>query len=84
MVDTGIKDGKTTFDFLSEEELTTFVKDARNVGLQTAIAGSIGFGDLDSLKRINPDIIGVRGIVCGGNRNSSIREDLVSKLQSSI
>lgn len=84
MVDTGIKDGKTTFDFLTEEDLKSFVERARNNGLQTAIAGSIRFDDLDSLKRINPDILGVRGIVCGGDRNSSIREDLVSKLKSSL
>jgi len=84
MVDTGIKDGKTTFDFLSEEELKTFVCNARDVGLQTAIAGSIGFNDLDQIKRISPDILGVRGIVCGGDRSSSIRADLVEKLKSSL
>ncbi|HNI42943.1 MAG TPA: (5-formylfuran-3-yl)methyl phosphate synthase, partial [Methanoregulaceae archaeon] len=33
-----------------------------------------------ALKRINPDIIGVRGMVCGGNRNSTIQEDLVIRL----
>ena len=84
MVDTGIKDGKTTFDFLSEEELKTFVCNARDAGLQTAIAGSIGFNDIDRVKRISPDILGVRGIVCGGDRSSSIRADLVKKLKSAL
>ncbi len=84
MVDTGKKDGKTTFDFLSEDDLMRFVSGAKESGLQTAIAGSIGFEDLDCIKRIDPDIIGVRGIVCGGDRNSSIKEELVKQLKSAL
>ncbi|MDY6964921.1 MAG: (5-formylfuran-3-yl)methyl phosphate synthase [Halobacteriota archaeon] len=84
MVDTGRKDGKTTFDFLSEDELMKFLTDARESGLQTAIAGSIGFKEIEALKRIDPDIIGVRGIVCGGDRNSSIKEGLVKDLKSKL
>jgi uncharacterized protein (UPF0264 family) len=80
MVDTGIKDGKSTFEFMSEESLGKFVAMNRNAGLMTALAGSLGFDHLPALKRIDPDIIGVRGMVCGGNRDSSIREDLVDRL----
>ena len=32
---------------------------------------------MDALKRINPEIIGVRGMVCGGDRNAAVREDLI-------
>ena len=77
MIDTGIKDGKSTFDFLDEEALTRFTAESRRRGLGTAIAGSLHFEDLPSLKRIGPDIIGVRGMVCGGDRSATIREDLV-------
>ena len=35
------------------------------------------FEDIDALKRIDPDIIGVRGMVCGGDRNATVREDLI-------
>jgi uncharacterized protein (UPF0264 family) len=80
MVDTGIKDGKSTFEFMSEESLGKFVAMNRDAGLMTALAGSLGFDHLAALKRIDPDIIGVRGMVCGGNRDSSIREDLVDRL----
>lgn len=80
MVDTGIKDGKSTFEFMSEESLGKFVAMNRDAGLMTALAGSLGFDHLPALKRIDPDIIGVRGMVCGGNRDSSIREDLVDRL----
>jgi len=81
MVDTGIKDGRSTFDFLGEHELTKFVKSARHHGLETAIAGTIKFEDIPILKRIQPDIIGVRGCVCGGDRNSAIQKELVERLK---
>jgi (5-formylfuran-3-yl)methyl phosphate synthase len=84
MMDTGIKDGRSTFEFITEQELTKFVLSAQDRGLQTAIAGTIKFEDIASLKRISPDIIGVRGCVCGGDRNSTIKEELVKRLKSEI
>jgi hypothetical protein len=80
MVDTGIKDGKSTFEFMSEKSLGEFIAMNRDAGLMTALAGSLGFDHIPALKRIDPDIIGVRGMVCGGNRDSSIKEDLVDRL----
>ena len=84
MMDTGIKDGRSTFEFMSEVELAGFVKDAHDRGLETAIAGTIKFDDIPALKRIQPGIIGVRGIVCGGDRSTTIKQDLVEKLKSEI
>jgi hypothetical protein len=80
MVDTGIKDGKSTFEFMTEASLQEFIRMNREGGMQTALAGSLCFDHLPVLKRINPDIIGVRGMVCGGNRNAMIQEDLVRQL----
>ncbi len=84
MMDTGIKDGHSTFDFLSEDDLTGFVSRARSLGLQTAIAGTIKFENIPALNRISPDIIGVRGCVCGGDRNSEVKKDLVEKLKAEM
>lgn len=84
MVDTAIKDGRSTFEFMNEQDLKEFISAGQSLGLQVAIAGTIGFEDLDLLKRINPDIIGVRGIVCGGDRKSSIKPELVNKLKLAI
>lgn len=80
MVDTGIKDGRSTLEFMNEQELLDFCKLNRDNGIQTAIAGSLTFDDFPIIKKISPDIIGVRGMVCGGNRESGIREELVEKL----
>ena len=77
MVDTGIKDRQSTFAFMDEETLRSFTDKNERLGLGTALAGAFKFEDLDALKRINPDIIGVRGMVCGGDRNATVREDLI-------
>ncbi len=81
MVDTAVKDGRATFDFMSERDLKDFISLGHDLGLEVAVAGSIGFSHLGLLKHLNPDIIGVRGIVCGGDRKSAIRADLVKKLK---
>jgi len=77
MVDTGIKDRQSTFAFMNEETLREFTYTNEKLGLGTALAGAFKFEDIDALKRINPDIIGVRGMVCGGDRNATVREDLI-------
>jgi uncharacterized protein (UPF0264 family) len=81
MVDTAVKDGRATFDFMSEQDLKDFISLGHNFGMEVALAGSIDFLHLELLKRLDPDIIGVRGIVCGGDRRSAIRADLVEKLK---
>jgi len=77
MIDTGIKDRQSTFAFMNEAELKSFTDKNKKLGLGTALAGALKFEDIDALKRINPDIIGVRGMVCGGDRNATVREDLI-------
>ncbi|SDF70094.1 hypothetical protein SAMN04488589_1165 [Methanolobus vulcani] len=84
MVDTGIKDGRSTFEFMDEEELTKFTTAIRQQGLESALAGTLKFEDLPMLKRIQPDIIGVRGMVCGGDRTSCIKAELVEKLRNEM
>jgi uncharacterized protein (UPF0264 family) len=78
MVDTGIKDSKSTFEFMNEADLISFTARNTDLGLKTAVAGSLRFEDITALKRINPDIIGVRGMVCGGDRNATIKEELIA------
>ncbi len=84
MVDTGIKDGRSTFEFMSEEDLVRFTRMNTELGIKTAIAGSLKFEDIGILRRINPEIIGVRGMVCGGDRRAMVREELVMKAISMV
>jgi uncharacterized protein (UPF0264 family) len=84
MVDTGIKDCRSTLEFLGEDELRTFVAESKALGLDTALAGALTFDDLPAIKAINPDILGVRGMVCGGDRNSNVRAELVTELRRRV
>ncbi|MDD1639377.1 MAG: (5-formylfuran-3-yl)methyl phosphate synthase [Methanomicrobiales archaeon] len=84
MIDTGIKDGKRLFDYMDEAALREFAAGNRRLGLETALAGSLRFDDIPLLKRVGPEIIGVRGMVCGGDRSSTIRADLVEKARAMV
>jgi uncharacterized protein (UPF0264 family) len=69
---------------MDEEELTKFTTAIRKEGLLSALAGTLKFEDLPALRRIDPDIIGVRGMVCGGDRTSVIKAELVEKLRNEM
>ncbi len=84
MVDTAIKDGKDIFNFMSVNELKRFVEYAHEKGMFCAIAGSLKWEHLGILRKIEPDIIGVRTMVCENGRNSSIRAELVKKLTLAV
>ncbi len=84
MIDTGIKDGRSTLEFLSEDELKSFVADSKSLGLVTALAGALKFEDIPVIKAIKPDILGVRGMVCGGNREDRVKAELVTDLKRAV
>lgn len=84
MIDTGMKDGKSTFEFMDADTLASYTEENRSLGLATALAGSLKFEDLSALKTIDPEIIGVRGMVCGGDRSCVIRPELVEKALAMI
>jgi uncharacterized protein (UPF0264 family) len=78
MLDTAVKDGSTLFDALSQEELAAFVGAARAAGLQVALAGSLRRAHLAALRRLAPDVIGIRGAVCRGqDRAAAIDAGLI-------
>ena len=64
LIDTLVKDGRNLFDFLGERKLKDLVVEAKEVGMSTALSGTLRVANLHTLVRINPDIVGVRGAVC--------------------
>lgn len=84
MVDTAIKDGSSLFDHMKIEDVRKFVTLAKENGLMVALAGNIGWGHIEMLKELSPDIIGVRSIVCEGDRSSMIKRELVVKLMEAV
>jgi uncharacterized protein (UPF0264 family) len=83
MIDTAVKDGKPITDFLGMSELRAFVDEAHSNGLWAALAGSLKYWEIKTLRGLGPDVIGVRGAVCeGGDRRSGrISEELVRRLK---
>lgn len=83
MLDTALKDGKPLTDFLGAEELGGFIEAVHARGLSAALAGSLGVEELRVLKRLKPDVLGVRGAACeGGDRRSGrISEERVRMLK---
>lgn len=83
MLDTAIKDGKPLTDFLQAEELKNFIDKAHSFDIWAALAGSLGLKELRELKRLNPDVVGIRGAACeGGDRKKGrISEEHVRMLK---
>ncbi len=84
MIDTALKDGRSTFDFMSFEDISEFIDLAHENGLFCALAGGLSWEHIELIKELKPDIIGVRTMVCENGRNSKINGELVRKLVREI
>ncbi len=84
MIDTALKDGRSTFDFMSFEDISEFIDRGHENGVFCALAGGLSWEHIESVKRLKPDIIGVRTMVCENGRNSKIKGELVRKLVNEI
>ena len=80
MIDTyNKKNQKTLFDHLSQTDLANFIKEAKEYHLGVALGGSLQITHLPLLKKLLPDIIGIRGAVCekGDRLNGEIKAELI-------
>jgi (5-formylfuran-3-yl)methyl phosphate synthase len=68
LLDTAIKDGRGLYHWLDDTALASFVDACRTRGLLSALAGSLTLADLSRLARAGPDIVGIRGAACEGDR----------------
>jgi uncharacterized protein (UPF0264 family) len=68
LIDTAVKDGRGLFHWLDDPDLRGFVGACRERGLVSALAGSLALADLARVAAIGPDIAGVRGAACVGDR----------------
>ena len=85
LIDTLTKDGRNLFDFIPEAKLKEMVLQGKEMGLSTALSGHLRIEDLDELARINPDIVGVRGAVCGdGDRGRSVAWESVAEFKRQL
>ena len=85
LIDTLTKDGRNLFDFIPEAELREMVFEGKQIGISTALSGHLRLDDLDELARINPDIVGVRGAVCGrGDRRDGVYWEAVAEFKRQL
>lgn len=86
MLDTYTKDGHRLTDHLTRQQLEEFVDTSHSYGLKVALAGSVNKDDVQMLKELNCDIMGVRGCVCtnGDRDNGTISSKLVQDLKANI
>jgi Uncharacterized protein conserved in archaea len=94
LIDTLTKDGRNLFDFMDEQTLRALVLEAKESGLSTALSGALRIENFDTLARINPDIVGVRGAVCTNHDRSNgqveasavarVKRELVARMRGEI
>lgn len=83
LVDTQAKNGISLVNILSPAELLVFIDSCHGRGLFCGLAGSLRFSDIDLLRTLAPDIIGVRSAVCGGDRlRGRVTADQVRRLKA--
>lgn len=84
LIDTYVKNGRTTFDCFSPAELAEKLYAARALGMTTVLAGSIRLELIPEIPADLVDIVAVRGAVCRGDRDSAIDVQLVEKFRSAL
>jgi uncharacterized protein (UPF0264 family) len=86
MIDTAVKDGKNTFDYLTVKQLKQFIDFAHRLGLEAALAGSLRKTDLPILYELGADVAGLRGAACtNSNRvTGQITRKLVEELVETV
>lgn len=85
LLDTFVKDGKTTLDWISATKLTQLREIANRNGMLFALAGQLTSEHLPAVATIRPDIFAVRGAVCEqSERRRSISGAKIRDLQSKL
>jgi len=80
LLDTWSKEGRPLFAWRTWAEIRGWVDRARSRGLLTAIAGSLSLDHMALVRRLGPDVFGVRGAACEGGRTGLVRARLVQQL----
>ena len=84
LIDTYIKDGSSLLDCWPMESLTNFVRAVQQAGIPVVLAGSLGPDTLTRVRRLRPELVGVRGAVCLPVRLDPISADLVANVRDLV
>lgn len=85
LIDTGVKDGSSLFDWLGEPVIATAISLLHEQGQLIGLAGSLHGDTFHRAMRLRPSIVGVRGAACSRvDRNAPIEESRVMELARAI
>jgi uncharacterized protein (UPF0264 family) len=86
LIDTINKDGRSLFDFLSRDQLRSFITEARDNGIIGALAGSLQIKHAPDLRLCDPDVVGIRGAACIDNdrKEGTIDSRRISSFRASL
>ena len=85
LIDTCIKDGRGLLSWVTPQELAVVRQMTAASGLLLALAGQITIDDLPGLVPVQPDVIGVRGVVCGtGYRQNAIQASRIQSFRQAV
>jgi uncharacterized protein (UPF0264 family) len=84
LIDTYSKENGGLFDWIPPLALRDLVSAARDAGLLTAVAGSLGLAQLESVFSAGPDVVGFRGALCRGGRKGRLSRTRVSQLRRTL
>lgn len=85
LIDTWQKDGSTLLDWLSHDRLQRISDDCLTAGVLLALAGRVQLRHLESLLRVRPAIVAVRGAVCeGGDRAGLISASRIAEFRAAL
>ena len=77
LLDTFGKD-RDLLAWASPTQLTKWTEAAHASGLKVVLAGSVGRDNLGMVASVEPDLIGVRGAVCDGDRSQAVDPEKLS------
>lgn len=84
LVDTHDKRRGNLLDLWTAAELRSYIEQVRGRGMLIAVAGSLTFSALEDVLSLSPDIVAVRGAVCGGDRGGDVSQRLVQAWSDAV
>src|SRR6476659_6121665 len=84
MLDTADKRASSLLTHLGLREIARFITEAKAHGLMVGVAGSLAVADVPDLLALAPDLLGFRGALCHGARNTSLDAAACAAIRSLI
>lgn len=85
MVDTSRKEGTSLRSWIGTGEIQSFIFACRQASLISVLAGSLQGPDLEWVRGLAPDVVGVRGAACTGDRiTGRVSRDRVARIREAL